>query len=421
MAKRRGASWIVTAALAAVVAASAVPAASAEGGPEDLVILTAVIVSPPNATKTTQASIAASVYADGGLAMFANDPFVNGTFVGSLLTAGGVGPNSSAASNTSFYVSQPFALPEPGKYRWIATIDISIAGTSNDPGPLLNYSARFADAGALNWTAWYDVDIAGAFNETTGPNASVLARPVFQYRVEFTQPQNASTPTVVLAHAWYISLFDRLEARVGESAPWVLVSREGGLFNLTANLTEGANTMEARAFDSAGHERVSRVIIFRDTTGPDIESAPAEGAVIAQDGAAAIEFNEPIDRASASVNIVVDAPFTVDQVWSGDNRTLFLSAAGVTTRGVVTVTIRGGLRDSLGNTLGREQVYHYTMGATPPDPGFANFIFPLVGLATTIGVIALWHSERVRKQNREHADRVARESEERAAQQEPPK
>ncbi|MGH2628567.1 MAG: Ig-like domain-containing protein, partial [Anaerolineales bacterium] len=164
--------------------------------------------------------------------------------------------------------------------------------------------------------------------------------------------------------------------------------------------------LQARVVDTAGNEMVASLTVALDREAPRLESAPANGAVIPPDGAAELEFNEPIDAASAATAITVVAPFAVDQVWTADGRRLLLSAAGAESQGEVTVTVGPGLLDRAGNAFNETQTRRYVMGTAQAESPVPLLLVALLIAGAALGGVAVLHSGRLREQRKQYAREV---------------
>jgi hypothetical protein len=126
-------------------------------------------------------------------------------------------------------------------------------------------------------------------------------------------------------------------------------------------------------------------------------------------------FSEPVDRASAASAITITAGFRVDAVWSADNTTLFLSAAGSPWRGPVNITIGTGLTDRAGNHLETPQSFTYEMGRLPEQapPNNTTLALPLALAVAGAAFLVLFVAQRAKKQREDYVERMRRDLEER--------
>jgi hypothetical protein len=403
---------------AAVLALALVmPAAGAHGQPVELPLFV-FFVTPVNGSQVPGSTVNAVVAAGGATAAFQLDTFENGSFVNAWLYESGVGPNATMQGAPSSYTSAPFEHPAAGTHRWSEPLDIVLAGSAGPIEGLLNVSVRLgARAPAHDWSPWFEVGVGGDFEAVLEANASLLARPALQYRVEFLDPTNASTPRISLVEAWYLAPAAQVEARVGPSSPWLPIGQGAGQFAFNATLSPGANLLEARVTDTAGAQRAASVSVTLDHQRPTIEGAPENGTLVAVDRVAQITFSEPIDPGSAAA-VRIEAPFTVDRVWTGDGTRLLLSAAAAPSRGEVTVTIGPGLTDRAGNRFNETWQRTYTMGPAPQAAGSSPLLAALLVAGVAMAAVALWHLGRLKEQRIAYAREVAKRQE--ALPEEPP-
>lgn len=395
--------------LVALVALAAACGALAEeeGGGSITGPLDVQILFPANDTAFAVPSFTAVVEADGQTADATIDDFVNGTFVNTSFDTQGLRANASGPTNESYYLSRVFEQPPgPGPLVWSSPLDFLTSGSSANLTQLLLIEARTGDrTPGRNWSNWFPVDAGGDYGDPRGPaNEPLLELPALQYRIRFLDPFNASSPRVVLVEVWSLARIVEVAARVGGAASWTVLGTAAGQYNFSVTLAPGTSALEAQVRDASGAVRTARAEISYDIVAPQVESAPPSGSAIPEDAAAEIRFSEPMDRASASTNVVVEAPFQVDLVWSADNRTLFVSAQESGMRSPVKITLGAGLRDRAGNTLGSPISYTYEMGklAEPLVDKTPTLIVLFAAIAVA-GVAAMVLSSKARKQNLERA------------------
>lgn len=391
----------------AALAAAWTALAEEEGGGSITGPLDVEIIFPANDTVFAVPTLTAVVEADGQTADATLDDFVGGTFVNASFDGQGLRANASGPTNESYYLSRVFEQPAgPGPFVWSSPLDFLTSGSSANLTPLLLIEARTGDrTPGRNWSDWFPVDLGGDYGDPRGrANESLLDLPALQYRIRFLDPMNASSPRIVLVEVWSLAPIVEVAARVGPAASWTVLGTAGGRYNFSIALAPGTSVLEARVRDGSGAVRTAQAELSYDIVAPVVESAPASGSLIPADTAAEIRFSEPMDRASASTNVVVEAPFQVDLVWSADNRTLLVSAQESGARALVKITLGAGLRDRAGNTLGSPVTYTYEMGtlAEPRVDSTPTLIVLFVAIGVA-GALAMVLSSRARKQSQEHA------------------
>jgi hypothetical protein len=379
--------------------------ASGFTGPLDIEIL-----FPANDSYFGTANFTALIEADGATARFVQDDFVNGTFVNASFDSEGVRANASGPTNESYYISRVFESGVPaGAVEWTTPLDYLTSGSTADPTTLLAIDARYGDGTTgRNWSAWVVVALDGDLGDPRNPaNESLLERPAFQYRVRFLDPLNASSPRVVFVEVWSIAHIVEVAARVVPGGDWSVLGTSEGRYNFSVTMAPGAALLQARVLDARGRNLTVEAAVTYDVVPPAIEQALPTGSSVAPDTAAEIRFTEPIDRASASVNVAVEAAFPVDLVWSADNRSLFVSAQESGRRGPVKITLGAGLRDRVGNTVGSPTTLVYEMGAPIEAPrDNAPLLVALFAVIGVVGGAALVISSRARKRSRDRAQQM---------------
>lgn len=365
-------------------------------------------VTPVNNSAQVHADVLAVIRAGGATATFTVDKFANGTLVNATADDTGIYPNATAGDGESSYTSQVFEHPQGADYRWSEPLDIVMSGSGAEILQLLNVSVRLGERGpAHNWTGWFEVSLGGTFESIEAENRSLLELPALQYRVEFMEPMNESTPQITLVEVWYLSMADSVHARLGTAGPWSRVGDGEGEFTFNSTLAPGLNTLQARVVDTAGRERIASVAVSFDAEAPRVAQAPTDGSVIPADEAAEIVFSEPIDIASAAAAITVEAPFTVDRVWSADHTTLHLSAAGSPNQAEVKVTVGPGLIDRAGNRFNDSMTWHFTMGPEEAPAELPLMLIVLIFAGVAVAGVSMWHAGRLKEQRRQYARHVA--------------
>jgi hypothetical protein len=403
------------AALLLLLGSSVVAAAGAGGAPGGEIFerpLFVAIDMPVNGTAQVTPQLQAVIRAGGSTLTFVQDDFDGGTLVNASHDETGIFPNASGQANESFFESKVFEYPEGARYRWTAPLDIVMSGGSGDVEPLLSVEVRFGGReGARNWTSWADIGLGGDYTAAPGLNNSSLESPAVQYKIHFLEPLNASTPKVTFVGVWYLAPLEAVYVRLGTSAQWHLLGNTPGQYKFNTTLAPGANVLQARAVDTAGSERVATATVSLDNEAPRVADAPVDGAVIPVDRAAEIVFSEPVDTASAASAITIEAPFTVDRVWSADGTRLFVSAAEAPTQGQVTVTVGPALIDAAGNRFNDTRTLHFTMGPGEAALEMTWLLVALFGAGGAVALVALWHGERLREQRKAYAREVAKRME----------
>ncbi|HEX9708376.1 MAG TPA: Ig-like domain-containing protein, partial [Candidatus Thermoplasmatota archaeon] len=393
------------AAAAFLLSAALVGPTPSQAAPEGDILerpLFVVIDAPQDGSAQPTAGLQAVIRAGGSSLTFAQDDFADGLLVNASRDATGVFPNATAPGDESLYESRVFEHPDNGSYLWTPPLDVVMSGGSGDVLPLVGVEVRFGDrTPARNWSAWVDIGLGGDFRPPPGETNYSLASPAAQYRVLFLDPTNASTPRVTFVGFWYHAPLGAVYARLGASSAWELIGNASGQFRYNATLAAGANLLQARAVDTAGHELIATAAVTFDREAPRVASAPADGAVIRVDQAAEIAFSEPVDAASAAAAIVVDSSFAVDRVWTADGTRLLLSAAAAPSQGEVTVTVGPGLTDRAGNRFNDTQTWTYTMGPATAAPATPVLLVALLVAGAVAAAVAVWHSGRLREQRRQ--------------------